>query len=209
MPMTAAGFPSLLRDLDCIVVNHLEPDHCASMVEVLTLYPNCQIVSMEKSFMLMHSFGYDIDSHSQLQVQEGDSLSFGRHEVTFIEAPMVHWPEVMVALDLTDGVLFSADAFGSFMAIDGRLWADECDWDREFLDEARRYHCNIVGKYGPHVQLLLKKAAGVLDKIRIVAPLHGPLYRTAEDIMRYIDKLNHWASYAPEEKGVLVAYASM
>ncbi len=122
---------------------------------------------------------------------------------------MVHWPEVMVALDLTDGVLFSADAFGSFMAIDGRLWADECDWDREFLDEARRCHCNIVGKYGPHVQLLLKKAAGVLDKIRIVAPLHGPLYRTAEDIMRYIDKLNRWASYAPEEKGVLVAYASM
>lgn len=105
MPMTAAGFPSLLRDLDCIVVNHLEPDHCASMVEVLALYQNCQIVSMEKSFMLMHSFGYDIDSHSQLQVQEGDSLSFGRHEVTFIEAPMVHWPEVMVALDLTDGVL--------------------------------------------------------------------------------------------------------
>lgn len=105
MPMIAAGFPSLLRDLDCIVVNHLEPDHCASMVEVLALYPNCQIVSMEKSFMLMHSFGYDIDSHSQLQVQEGDSLSFGRHEVIFIEAPMVHWPEVMVTLDLTDGVL--------------------------------------------------------------------------------------------------------
>lgn len=105
MPMTAAGFPSLLRDLDCIVVNHLEPDHCASMVEVLALYPNCQIVSTEKSFMLMHSFGYDIDSHSQLQVQEGDSLSFGRHEVIFIEAPMVHWPEVMVTLDLTDGVL--------------------------------------------------------------------------------------------------------
>lgn len=94
-----------MRDLDCIVVNHLEPDHCASMVEVLALYPNCQIVSTEKSFMLMHSFGYDIDSHSQLQVQEGDSLSFGRHEVIFIEAPMVHWPEVMVTLDLTDGVL--------------------------------------------------------------------------------------------------------
>lgn len=190
-------------------MNHLEPDHCASMVEVLALYPNCQIVSTKKSFMLMHSFGYDIDSHSQLQVQGGDSLSFGRHEVTFIEAPMVHWPEVMVTLDLTDGVLFSADAFGSFKAIDGRLWADECDCGREFLDEARRYHCNIVGKYGPHVQLLLKKAAGVLDKIRMVAPLHGPLCRTPEDIMRYIDKLDHWASYTPEEKGVLVAYASM
>ncbi len=146
MPMTAAGSPSLLRDLDYIVVNHLEPDHCASMVEVLALYPNCQIVSTKKSFMLMHSFGYDIDSHSQLQVQGGDSLSFGRHEVTFIEAPMVHWPEVMVTLDLTDGVLFSADAFGSFKAIDGRLLADECDWDREFLDEARRYHCNIVDR---------------------------------------------------------------
>jgi flavorubredoxin len=104
---------------------------------------------------------------------------------------------------------FSANAFGSFKAIDGRLWADECDWDRDFFDEARRYHCNIVGKYGPHVQLLLKKAAGVLDKIRIVAPLHGPLYRTLEDIMRYIDKMDHWASYTPEEKGVLVAYASM
>ncbi len=209
MPMTAAGFLSLLRDLDCIVVNHLEPDLCASMVEVLALYPNRQIVSMEKSFMLMHSFGYDIDSHSQLQVQEGDSLSFGRHEVIFIEAPMVHRPGVMVTLDLTDGVLFSANAFDSFKAIDGRLWADGCDWDREFLDEARRCHCNIVGKYGPHVQLLLKKAAGILDKIRIVAPLHGPLYRTAEDIMRYIDKLNRWASYTPEEKGMLVAYASM
>ncbi len=151
------------RPLDYVLINHLEPDHFAGITELLNKYPQCKIISTEKAFMLMHQFGYDISGHKAIEVKEGDTYSFGKHTVTFLEAPMVHWPEVMVTLDLTDGVLFSADAFGSFIATDGKLWDDDVDIDRDWLDEMRRYFCNIVGKYGPHVQLLLGKAAKVLD----------------------------------------------
>ncbi|TYT78312.1 FprA family A-type flavoprotein [Treponema phagedenis] len=195
------------RELDYIVVNHLEPDHCSSMIEVLRIYPKCKIIATEKAFMLMHQFGYKIDTHAQIKVKEGDTYSFGKHTVTFVEAPMVHWPEVMITLDLTNGVLFSADAFGSFIALDGKLWNDDVNYDRDWIDETRRYFCNIVGKYGPHVQLLLGKAATVLDKIKIVCPLHGLIWRN--NIMYHIDKYNHWSTYTPEEKGVLIVYASM
>ena len=195
------------RPLDYLVINHMEPDHGASIEEVLLRYPDVTIISNEKSFMLMRQFGFAVDSHPLMEVKEGDSISFGKHTVQFIAAPMVHWPEVMVSFDSTDGVLFSADAFGSFGALDGKLFADEVNFDRDWIDDARRYLSNIVGKYGPHIQLLLKKAAGILDQIHYICPLHGPVWR--KDLGYFIDKYDKWSRYEPEEKGVMIAYASM
>ncbi len=195
------------RKLDWFICNHLEPDHAAGMWELLVRYPECKIVSTEKCFMMMHQYGYKVDGHEIIKVKEGDTLEVSGHTLAFVEAPMVHWPEAMVTLDVTNGVLFSADAFGSFIALDGKLFNDEVNFDRDWLDEARRYLTNIVGKYGPHVQLLLGKAATVLDKIKIVCPLHGPVWRS--DLMYIIDKYNHWSTYTPEEKGVMIVYASM
>lgn len=195
------------RDLDYLVINHMEPDHCASMEEIILRYPKVKIISTEKSFMLMRQFGFRIDNQDLIEVKEGDTQCFGKHTVTYVAAPMVHWPEAMVTLDLTDGILFSADAFGSFIALDGRLFADEVNFDRDWIDEARRYYTNIVGKYGPHVQHLLGKAAAVLDKIKYICPLHGPVWRN--DFPYLLDKYTHWSTYDPEEKGVLIVYASM
>lgn len=195
------------RPLDYMVINHMEPDHCACIEEIILRYPKVKIISTEKSFMLMHQFGFHIDKQELIEVKEGDTYSFGGHTVTFVEAPMVHWPEAMVTLDLTNGALFSADAFGSFIGLDGHLFADEVNFDRDWLDEARRYYTNIVGKYGPHVQLLLGKAATVLDKIKFICPLHGPVWR--KDFGYILDKYQHWSTYEPEEKGVLIVYASM
>lgn len=195
------------RPLDYLVINHMEPDHGASIEEVLLRYPDVTIISTEKSFMLMRQFGFAVDSHPLMEVKEGDSISFGKHTVQFIAAPMVHWPEVMVSFDSTDGVLFSADAFGSFGALDGKLFADEVNFDRDWIDDARRYLSNIVGKYGPHIQLLLKKAAEILDQIHYICPLHGPVWR--KDLGYFIDKYDKWSRYEPEEKGVMIAYASM
>lgn len=195
------------RPLDYLVINHMEPDHGASIEEVLLRYPDVTIISTEKSFMLMRQFGFAVDSHPLMEVKEGDSISFGKHTVQFIAAPMVHWPEVMVSFDSTDGVLFSADAFGSFGALDGKLFADEVNFDRDWIDDARRYLSNIVGKYGPHIQLLLKKASGILDQIHYICPLHGPVWR--KDLGYFIDKYDKWSRYEPEEKGVMIAYASM
>lgn len=194
------------RDLDYIVINHMEPDHGASLEEVLIRYPKAKIISTEKSFMLMRQFGFDVDG-KEIQVKEGDTFSFGKHEVIFIEAPMVHWPEAMVIFDKTDGVLFSADAFGSFGALDGKLFNDEVNFDRDWIDEARRYYTNIVGKYGPFVQSLLKKATPILPDIKYICPLHGPVWRN--DFEYLLDKYNKWSSYEPEEKAVMIAYASM
>lgn len=145
------------RELDYLLVNHLEPDHAACIEEILLRHPKVKLISNEKAFMLMRQFGFHVDGHECIEVKEGDTFSFGKHTVTFVGAPMVHWPEAMVTLDVTDGVLFSADAFGTFGALDGKLFADEVDFERDWLDDARRYLTNIVGKYGPHIQLLLKK----------------------------------------------------
>lgn len=194
------------RDLDYIVINHMEPDHGASLEEVLIRYPKAKIISTEKSFMLMRQFGFDVDG-KEIEVKEGDTFSFGKHEVMFIEAPMVHWPEAMVTFDKTEGVLFSADAFGSFGALDGKLFNDEVNFDRDWIDEARRYYTNIVGKYGPFVQSLLKKATPILPDIKYICPLHGPVWRN--DFEYLLDKYNKWSSYEPEEKAVMIAYASM
>lgn len=192
------------RALDYMVINHMEPDHGASIEEVLLRHPEVQIISTEKAFMLMRQFGFDVDGH-MIEVEEGDVQSFGKHEVTFVSAPMVHWPEAMVSFDLTDGTLFAADAFGSFGALDGRLFNDELNFDRDWIDDARRYYTNIVGKYGPHVQSLLKKA-GTID-IKTICPLHGPVWRT--DLGYFLDKYDKWSRYEPEEKGVMIVYASM
>ncbi len=188
------------RPLDYLLINHMEPDHGASIEEILLRWPGVKVISTEKAFMLMRQFGFHIDGHELITVKEGDAYEFGAHKVTFVAAPMVHWPEAMVTFDLTNGVLFSADAFGSFGALDGKLFADEVNFDR-------RYLTNIVGKYGPHVQLLLGKAAGILDQIKFICPLHGPVWR--ENLGYFIDKYDKWSRYAPEEQGVLIAYASM
>ena len=192
------------RDLDYLVINHMEPDHGASIEEILLRYPKVKIISTEKSFLLMHQFGFQVDGRTE-EVKEGDTKCFGKHTITFVEAPMVHWPEAMVSFDVTNGVLFSADAFGSFGALDGKLFNDEVDFDRDWLDDARRYYTNIVGKYGPHVQALLKKA-GTID-IKVICPLHGPVWRN--DFGYLLDKYDKWSRYEPEETGVLIAYASM
>lgn len=192
------------RKLDYLVINHMEPDHAASMEEVLLRYPECKVISNEKAFMFMHQFGFHVEDRRE-EVKEGDTKNFGKHTVTFVAAPMVHWPEAMVTFDTTNGVLFSADAFGTFGSLDGKLFADEVNFDRDWLDDARRYFCNIVGKYGPFVQLLLKKAGTV--PIKMFCPLHGPVWRN--DLGYYIDKHDKWSRYEPEEKGVLVLYASM
>lgn len=195
------------RVLDYLVINHMEPDHGASIEEILLRWPDVKIISTEKSFMLMRQFGFHVDSHELIEVKEGGTYNFGGHTVTFVEAPMVHWPEAMVTFDTTNGALFSADAFGSFGALDGKLFADEMNFDRDWIDDARRYLTNIVGKYSPHVQLLLKKASGILDQIKYICPLHGPVWR--ENLMYFIDKYDKWSRYEPEEKGVMIAYASM
>ena len=196
------------RQLDVLLINHMEPDHGASIEEILLRYPKCKVISTEKAFMFMRQFGFDIDEHELIEVSEGDTYCFGAHTVTFVSAPMVHWPEAMVTLDVTNGVLFAADAFGSFIALDGKLFNDEVNFDRDWLDEARRDYTNIVGKYGPQVQLLLGKAAAVLDKIKIICPLHGPVWHT--ELGYIIDKYQHWSTYTPEDSdGVMVVYASM
>jgi flavorubredoxin len=192
------------RPLDYVVVNHMEPDHGASLEEILLRYPNVKIISSEKAILFMRQFGFTIDGRTE-QVKEGDTFSFGKHEVTFIAAPMVHWPEVLVTYDKTNGVLFSADAFGSFGALNGQLFNDEVNFDRDWIDEARRYYTNIVGKYGPQVQALLKKASGLA--IKMICPLHGPVWRT--DLGYFLDKYDKWSRYEPEEKGVLIVYGSM
>ena len=192
------------RPLDYMVINHVEPDHAACIEEIILRYPDVKIVCTEKASMFMRQFGFPIDD-KVIEVKEGDAMSFGKHEVMFVAAPMVHWPEAMVTYDTKSGVLFSADAFGSFGALDGKLFNDEVNFDRDWIDDARRYYTNIVGKYGPHVQALLKKASSV--DIKIICPLHGPVWRN--DFGYLLDKYDKWSRYEPEEKGVMIVYGTM
>ena len=193
------------RTLDYIFVHHMEPDHSAVLEDVVRRYPNVQVVcNTATKNMIQQFFDFDIVSR-WVEAKEGEVFSTGRHNFCFVKAPMVHWPEVMVSYDTTDGILFSADAFGTFGALNGALFADEVDFDRDYLDEARRYYTNIVGKYGQQVTTLLTKAA-MLD-IKMVCPLHGFVWR--KNIGYFIDKYLHWASYTPEETGVMIAYASV
>ena len=194
------------RALDYLVISHMEPDHAATVEGLLLRHPETRILCNDKIKTMLGQFfrGLDLTDRIDL-VKEGSVFSSGRHEFTFLMAPMVHWPEVMMSYDKTDKILFSADAFGTFGALNGRLFADECDFMADYLDEARRYYTNIVGKYGMQVQNVLKKAAG-LD-IALVCPLHGPVWR--KDFGGFLEKYLLWSSYAPEEKSVMLAYASV
>ena len=193
------------ENLDYLVVQHMEPDHAALIQELVRRYPEVKVVCTAKAqTMIKQFFEFDIDS-CVLIVKEGDTLNTGKHELTFVMAPMVHWPEVMVTFDKTTGTLFSADAFGSFGAINGNLFDDEVDWERDYLDEARRYYTNIVGKYGMQVQMLLKKASS-LD-IKMICPLHSLIIR--KNIGLFIEKYDKWSSYTPEENSILIVYSSV
>lgn len=193
------------RELDYVVVNHTEPDHASTLLEVLQAYPEAQVVGNAKTIAMIGQF-FDCDiSDRALTVKEGDTLTTGRHTFQFVMAPMVHWPEVMVTYDMTDKVLFSADAFGTFGALSGNIYADEVNFERDWLDDARRYYANIVGKYGVQVQTLLKKAAG-LD-IAYLCPLHGPVWREKADW--FIGKYQLWSSYSPEDKNVAIFCGSV
>ena len=193
------------RGLDYIFVHHMEPDHCALLQEVMILHPSAQIVCTNQTQKMIAQFFHQDISDRSILVKDGDTLTTGKHTFSFHTAPMVHWPEVMVSYDQTDKVLFSADAFGSFGELNGSLYADEQNLECDWLPEARRYYTNIVGKYGPQVQNLLKKAS-TLD-IQMICPLHGPIWR--QDLGWLLDKYNKWSSYTPEEDGVLIVYGSI
>ena len=194
------------RPLDYIVVHHMEPDHAKTLEETVRRYPEAKIICNAKiRDMIRNYFTFDIDARAILMA-EGDTYCFGKHTFAYVMAPMVHWPEVMVSFDTTTGTLFSADAFGTFGALNGNLYADEYDFEHDWLPDARRYYTNIVGKYGTQVQALLKKAA-TLD-IRMICPLHGPVWR--KNIGWFVDKYSKWSSYTPEQDGsVLIAYSSV
>ena len=193
------------RPLDYLIVNHMEPDHCATIETLLPYYPNLKIVGNAKTFQMMRQFfDFDVDSRA-LVVKEGDALELGQHTLRFYTAPMVHWPEVMVSYEESEKILFSADAFGTFGAVDGGLFNDEVDFDKDWLDDARRYYSNIVGKYGAQVQAALKKLSG-LD-IQTICPLHGPIWRS--DLGYLLGKYDLWSRYEPENKAVAIFYASM
>ena len=193
------------RGLDYLVIHHMEPDHAYTIEALLTRYPDVTIICNSKIESMIHQF-FDLDLTGKVQiVKEGDTFSSGRHSFTFINAPMVHWPEVMMTYDTTDRILFTADAFGTFGALNGRLFADERDFFTEDIDEARRYYTNIVGKYGLQVQSVLKKAAKL--ELSLVCPLHGPVWRKGFEA--FLEKYLLWSSYKPEEKSVCLAYASV
>lgn len=193
------------KPLDYLIINHMEPDHCANIAELLLHYPHLTLVGNAKTFAFVSQF-YDLDLTGRtLTVKEGDTLCLGSHTLHFFLAPMVHWPEVMVTYEETEQILFSADAFGSFGALNGHLFADEVNFDRDWLDDARRYYCNIVGKYGIQVQAALKKLSAL--SIRTICPLHGPVL--TGNLGYYLGLYDTWSSYAAETEGVLVAYASV
>ena len=189
--------------LDYVVVQHMEPDHSATFARLLELYPDVTVIASQKAaVMLKNYFGYTGKAYL---VKEGDTLSIGKRTLTFIGAPMVHWPEVLFTYVPEEGFLFSADAFGTFGALAGNVIAEKDVFAAEYLDDARRYYFNIVGKYGVQVQSVLKKAAGL--KISMVCPLHGPIWK--DDFAWYLEKYLIWSAYKPEEKCVAVFYASV
>lgn len=193
------------RPLDYMVVQHMEPDHCAMIDDMLRRYPEAKMVCSAKAVSMFAQFyGTDVAARA-LVVKEGDKLSTGEHTLHFVMAPMVHWPEVMVTYDEKDKILFSADAFGTFGALAGNIFDDEITFDTTWMNDARRYYTNIVGKYGVQVQALLKKAAS-LD-IEMICPLHGPIWR--KDLGLLLEKYQKWSTYEPEDKTVMIAYATM
>ena len=193
------------ESLDYLVVQHMEPDHCANIQKILELYPEAKVVGNAKTMQMIGQF-FDVDLEDRkIVVKEGDTLELGSHTLHFVMAPMVHWPEVMVSYEDSEKILFSADAFGTFGALNGNLFNDEVDFEKDWIDDARRYFTNIVGKYGVQVQNLLKKAATL--EIKMICPLHGPVWR--ENLGWFIEKYDTWSSYKPEDQAVMIAYASI
>ncbi len=193
------------RNLDYMVVQHMEPDHCSIVPELFRMYPDMKLVASLQAFKMMENF-YSLQTEERrLVVKEGDTLKLGKHTLKFIVAPMVHWPEVLMTYDVTDKILFSADAFGSFGAMSGNIFADEIDWDKDFKDEARRYYVNIVGKYGLQTQNVLKKAS-TLD-IQMICPLHAHIWR--KDLSTIISLYDTWSKYEAEKDSVVIFYGSI
>lgn len=193
------------RTLDYLVINHMEPDHCALIEDVVRKFKDVILVGNKKTFELLHQF-YDIEiGDNFIEVKEGDTLSLGKRTLKFMMAPMVHWPEVMVTYSDVDKMIFTADAFGTFGALNGNIYADQIDFAGEWLDDSRRYFSNIIGKYGMQTNMLLKKLATL--EIDYICPLHGPIWRSNIDYI--INKYKTWASYQAEEKGVVIAFGSV
>lgn len=183
----------------------MEPDHCAAIEDLILCYPNLTIVGNTKTLGLINQFS-DLDLNGRtITVKENDTLSLGSHTLRFYLTLMVHWPEVMMTFEESEGLLFSADSFGSFGALNGNIFDDEIDFSRNWMDDCRRYYCNIVGKYGPQVQMALKKLS--LFPIRIICPLHGPIWRKNPSLL--IEKYERWSLYQPEESSAAIFYASM
>jgi len=193
------------RDLDYLIINHMEPDHCANIEEIVRRYPTVKIVGNKKTFQFLEQF-YDFDcKNNYLEINEGDQLSLGKHQLKFFYAPMVHWPEAMFTYEESEKILFSADAFGTFGALSGNIFSDETDFNTVYLEEARRYYANIVGKYGFQVQAILKKLSSL--EIKMICPLHGPVWR--KNLSFILEKYDYWSKYEPEKSGVVLVYASM
>lgn len=197
------------RPLDYLVVNHVEPDHIANINETLQRYDDCVLVISKKGLELLHQFfrRHDYADYRVQLVGDGDVLPTGRHRLRFFTAPNVHWPEVTVCFDEVDGVLFSADAFGSFGAPEGHIFADQVDYTTRWLSETRRYYANVIGRFGPQMTRLL----GKLDEVdvRMICPLHGLIFRTPETVAYVIERHRRWARYAPEQPGVVIVYGTM
>lgn len=192
------------RPLDYVVVHHMEPDHAATLMDLLLRHPEATLVTTAKAAQMIEQF-FGTKPAQLMAVKEGDTICTGTHTLVFTMAPMVHWPEVMMTYDSTAKILFSADAFGTFGALSGNLFADQMDFEHEWISDARRYYINIVGKYGMQVQNVLKKAA-TLD-IQMICPLHGPVWR--ENLGWFIGKHDVWSKYEPEEKAVVIIYGSI
>ena len=193
------------RVLDYLIVNHMEPDHCSIIEDIVLRYPNLKIIGNAKTLQMINQFfDFDVDSRF-IAVKEGDTFSTGSHTLQFVMAPMVHWPEAMFTYDIEEKILFSADAFGTFGALNGNIFNDEINFEKDWLDEARRYYTNIVGKYGNPVQAALKKA-GTID-IQMICPLHGPIWRN--NLGYILDKYVKWSTYEPEDNAVMLVYGSM
>jgi flavorubredoxin len=194
------------RGLDYLIINHMEPDHCANIEEILRRYPGVCVIGNAKTLKFFNQY-YSMDMTDNFQeIKEGQEISLGTHTLRFYMAPMVHWPEVMVTYEVSQGILFSADAFGAFGAMAGNIFADELDYDSYYLDEARRYYTNIVGRFGNQVQALFKKLEGI--DINMICSLHGHIWK-GNMIPYILEKYDKWSKYLPEKKGVVLAFASM
>jgi flavorubredoxin len=193
------------RQLDYLVIHHMEPDHSANIEELVRRYPEVKIIGNQRTFQFIEQFYRSPLPKNFFTVGEGDEISLGRHTLKFFLAPMIHWPEVMFSYEPVEKILFSADAFGTFGALSGNLFSDQTDFEAVYLEDARRYYANIVGKYGMQVQAALQKLKTV--DIRMICPLHGPVWRS--NLAYILDKYDHWSKYLPEKNGIMLVYASM